>query len=292
MSRAPGCSERARRPEVVVEETAVERSEHLTHVVGEHLARGHPVEQSRVVLGEEMLLHRRRGTAVAHGVQELAVPLDHDLLGHRRRLGRDEVVAVVRVDVQARGRHREAEPELRRLEDVARRGLVVLVPASATERVEELVAPRLLGRPRLDRLARVDQHRNLVDAAVRSPGHALDDERHRLPGVCGRLGDQRCRRRTGGVVRDELRRRGGVPIEELHLGRRVALRIDRGAERRVRHVRIAEERCDLRAGEDRSPDRVVADRDLSADHDSSASAGRRATEHVLAHRLRPVTSPS
>ena len=45
----------------------------------------------------------------------------------------------------------------------------VLGPARAAERVEELVAPRLLGRPRLDRLARVDEHRHLVDAAVRGP---------------------------------------------------------------------------------------------------------------------------
>ena len=60
--------------------------------------------------------------------------------------------------------------------------------------VDVLAVPRLRGRPRSDRLGRIDQYRDLVDAAVRSPGDALHDKRDRLARVRGRL-RYRCGRR-------------------------------------------------------------------------------------------------
>ena len=106
--RVPGLRQRRRRPEVVHQHAAVERALHLRPVVLEHLRRGQGVEQPGVVLGQQVLLHRRRRAAVAHRVLQRPVALDHELLGHHRRLGRDHVVAVVGVDVQRRGRDHEA----------------------------------------------------------------------------------------------------------------------------------------------------------------------------------------
>ena len=210
-----------------------------------------------VVLGQQVLLHRGRRAAVAHRVLQRPVALDHELLGHHRRLGGDDVVAVVGVDVQARGRDHEAGAELRGLQHVAGRELAVLGPARAAEGVEELAAPRLLGRPRHDRLRRVHEHGHLEDAAVDRPGHALDDERDGPAGVGGRGLD--VRGRVGRVVGDELV--GRVAVEQLDPRRRVALGVERRAERRVGGVRVAGVGRDLRAGEDRAADRVVGDRD-------------------------------
>ena len=115
----PGMRQRARRPEVVHQHAAVERALHLGPVVLERLARGQAVEQPGVVLGQQVLLHRGRRAAVADRVAQRAVALDDELLGHHRRLGRDDVVAVVGVDVQARGGDDEAGAERRRLQHVA-----------------------------------------------------------------------------------------------------------------------------------------------------------------------------
>ena len=135
----------------------------------------------------------------------------------------------------------------------------MLGPARAAERVEELPAPRLLGRPRLDRLARVHQHGHLVDAAVGGAGDALHDERHGQPAVRRRLLDERGRGRVRRVIGHELVR--GVAIEVVDPRRRVALRVDGRAERRIRRVRIARVRRHLLAGEHRAADRMVGDRD-------------------------------
>ena len=105
--RVPRLRQRRRRPEVVHQHAAVERADHLAPVVLEDLRGGHAVEQPRVVLDDQVLLHRRRRAAVAHRVPDRPVALDHELLGHHRRLGRDDVVAVVGVDVQRGGRHHE-----------------------------------------------------------------------------------------------------------------------------------------------------------------------------------------
>jgi hypothetical protein len=95
---------------------------------------------------------------------------------------------------------------------------------------------------------------------VHRAGHALDDERHGAAGVGGR--QLRVRRWVGRVVGDELA--GRIAIQPLDLRGSVALRVERGAERRVGGVRVAGVRRDLRTGEDRPTDRVVGDRDALA----------------------------
>ena len=208
---------------------------------------------------------------------QLAVAFDDQLLGHHRRLGRDHVVAVVGVDVQARGGHDEALAERVGLQDRAGRQLAVLGAARAAERVEELVAPRLVGGPRHDRLAGVDQHRHLEDAAVDGPRHALDDERH-----AGRRGlDRAGRGWIGGVVGDELA--GRVAVQELDLRRRVALCVERRAQRRRRDVRVAGVRRDLWAGEHRAADRVVGDHDPLAGAVGGADRQRIGAERQAGH---------
>ena len=97
--------------------------------------------------------------------------------------------------------------------------------------------------------------------------------------------DERGRGRVRRVVGDELVRR--VAIEVVDLRRRVALRVDRRAERRVRRVRVAGVGRDLRAGEHRAADRMVGDRDPLAGRRS-----RRARSACWRPTFRPVTSPS
>ena len=101
----------------------------------------------------------------------------------------------------------------------------------------------------------------MVDPAIHRPRDALHDERHDLPAVGRHRLDVRRRRRADRVVRDELVAR--VAVEELDLRRRIALPIRRVAQRRRRRVRVAVVRRHLRAGEDRTADRMVRDGDLA-----------------------------
>jgi hypothetical protein len=114
----------------------------------------------------------------------------------------------------------------------------------------------------------------------------LDDEGDGPAGVGRRLRDCARRRRARRIVGEELRRGGRVAVQELDLRGRVALGVDRVAERRVRDVRVAEEGRDLRAREDGSSDRVVPDPDSPPDpalgsRDENVAANGEARDKAL-----------
>ena len=214
-----------------------------------------------------MVLVRAARAAPADGEPGRAVGLDEALLDHHHRLGREQVVAVVAEDVEARRRHRVALAQHDVVGHAAgRRPLAEpAVHAAAAERVDE---PPVPPRGRLPRVGRglaggVVEHRDLVDGAVDGPGLDAYDV-GRLAAVEGR--------RAGEVRRPHGRI--GQRLEAAVLGRPVgvvdpaldrAVGVERFAEGLARHeleaVCLADEGALVGTREDRPRNRVADDVD-------------------------------
>ena len=276
------------------------------------------VEQSGIDRRGGVLLDRAARAAVAERVRDLAVGVGDVLLHHHQRLGVQDAVRVVeRIgeavvdDHEAARQRRVVGPVLFRAE------LQPRLARRRAEGVDDLAVPLRLRRERRPRLAGVEQNRDVVDAAIyRSALHA-HDVRHRQSG--GRSGHGKIVRRAARGVRLEAvvgRRRGRRarirqraraacgrrPVEELVLGRDIALRVDREGRQAARVTRRRIARCRhrrrrradpgrrLRAQQHRSADRMIGDGERSA-RPAAATAVRVREKFVLPH-LQPGQHPA
>ncbi len=256
---------------------------HQQHAIGDLEARGDrirevaarldAVEQAGEDRGSGVLLDRSARAAVAHRVLDLAVRIGDMLLHHHQRLGvQDPVRVEERVGEAVVGDHETKseravvvgagdprdDPVLLAAELLAR------LAGGRAEGIEELAVPLRLRRGRRPRrLGRVEQDRDVVDAAVQ--GAALDphDVRQSEAGAGGGRGDQVRRRRARAIgleAREGRRWRRGrrarirqyehalaidaivdrhrdfSPVEQMEFGRDIALRID-GKGRQAARVR-------------------------------------------------------
>jgi hypothetical protein len=184
--------------------------------------------------------------------------------------------------VQRSGHHRETQPERSRRAagsarhpghadrvacDARRRSGLVFDTAAGAVRDQELVVELGLRRPRFPWLARLEEHRDLVLVAILVAGLDADDEGDRLPVVGRRRGE--IGRRFAGVVGRELAGDRGFVL--VRVGRRrIALRVAGVAV-------LAQPRVHLGTGEHGPADRMIDDRDLTAQR-----TGRFDLEHVRA----------
>ena len=260
--------------------------------VGEVAARLDAIEQTGEGRSGRVLLDRAAGAAIAQHVLDFAVVVDDVLLHHHQRLGDEDPIGVVErigeavVDDHETARQRGAiSPILLGAE------LKPRLTGRRAEAVDHLAVPLRLRRQRRPRLRRVEQHGDVVDAAVQRAAFDAHDIGHREPRRRG--GHREIGRCAAGRVRLEaiVRRRGGRrtrigqrsraagcrrAVEQLVFGRDVALRIER--ERRQaarvgcrcvarcgdRGRSRADPRLHLRAGEYRPADRMIGDGDLGA----------------------------
>ena len=272
---------------------------HQQHAVGdleagsdrvwEVAARLDAVEQAGKDRGGSVLLDRAARAAVAQRVRDLAVRIDDVLFHHHQRLGVQDPVRVeervretVVDDHEAARERRVIGPVLLAAE------LQPRLSRRRAEAVDNLAVPLRLRRQRRPGhcAARVEQHGDVVDAAIQRSALDTYDVRHRdarrgrRGRKIGRRGadcigfEARVRRRGGGRARVRQRgraTRGRRAVEQLVLGCDVALRIDGEGRQaaRVRRRRVArfgdgrgrraDPRRRLRAQQHRSADRVVGD---------------------------------
>ena len=289
----------ARVLEVVVQQPRVgDHRDGAEADVREAAPRNDAVEQAGVVVGDLVVLVRPARAAPADGVLRRAVAFHEALLHHHHGLGRQHVVAVVGVDVEAGGGDRVPLAE----HDVvghAARAVTLPEPAvhaAAAEGVDEPPVPagrrgpgvRCGGR-------RLVQHRDLVDRAVDRAGLDAHDVRHGRPGQrgrgceigrpCGRIGE-----------RLQLAVRGSVDVVDAAVDGAVVVerRAQRLAPRQLERLGLADERLLMRAGEHRAFDRVVHEREraprraVGACQQQLAGAGQPLHQpHQHARRRRP-----
>ena len=239
--------------EIVYEQPAVDDLDRGRPRIRERARRQDAVEDAGIVVRGLLLVDRAARAAAADRVADRAVLLDDALLRHHHRLGLHDEIAVLRVVVERGGPHHE--PALQRLVDhhVGRDGLAVMRAAARAAGDVGLAVPAGLRRPRRPRLRRVEQHRDLILAAILRAGFASHDVRNGLALVGRRRAD--VARRVVRVVR----------LEAAAAARHVLVVVDHGPiALRVGRAGQARPRLDLRAGEDRPAVRVVGDRDRRA----------------------------
>ena len=239
--------------------------------VGVIAARLDAVEQAGEDRGGGVLLDRAARAAVPERVPDLAVGVDDVLLHHHQRLGVQDPVRVEQRIGEAVVRDHEAARQGRVIGPVLLTAeLQPRLAGRGAEGVDNFAVPLGLGRQRRPgRCAgRVEQHRDVVDAAIQ--GSALDahDVRHRDARRSRR--GRKIRRRGAGSVRLEavISRRGGRwarirqrgratrgrrAVEQLVLGRDVALRIDGEGRQAARVRRRRVTRCGRRRGRRADP---------------------------------------
>ena len=256
----------ARVLEVVVQQPRVgDHRDGAEADVREAAARNDAVEQAGVVVGDLVVLVRPARAAPADGVLRRAVAFHEALLHHHHGLGRQHVVAVVGVDVEAGGGDRVPLAE----HDVvghAARAVTLPEPAvhaAAAEGVDEPPVPAGQGGPGI-RFAgrRLVQHRDLVDRTVDGAGLDAHDVRHGRPGQrgSGREIGRPCGRVGEGL---QLAVRGSVDVVDAAVDGAVVVerRAQRLAPLQLERLGLADERLLMRAGEHRAFDRVVHERE-------------------------------
>ncbi|EEF24018.1 conserved hypothetical protein, partial [Ricinus communis] len=167
---------------------------------------------ARVDRGGGVLHDRAARAAVAHGVFDLAIGIDDVLLHHHHRLGVLHVVGVVGRVGQAVGHHHHPARQRRVVGPVLRAAeLQARLAGAGAEGIDDLAAPLGLRVGGVPGARRVDQHRDVVDAAVDRSALDLDDVRHRFGQAVGPglrdLGERRARRVVG--LEAGVRGRGG-----------------------------------------------------------------------------------
>src|SRR6185503_6519356 len=282
-----------------IEHFAVEHRRLEGDDVGKARGRHDRVEQPRVVVGDQVLLHRAAGPPAADRPLDRTELIDEVLFHHHHRLRGDDVVGVGAEDVERRPGERETlrdrevavlavfEVAAIAVEPADRAPLVVAPGDAAAEGVDEAPVPRGATRPRRgERRAGLVEERDRIDGAVDRAHLAPDDvgnrsalggRRHGDVGGTRRVRVERLERVRGRVAassaeavrvvrRGEVAlvfaRRGGCrrAIEVLDLRCRGAVRVERFAE--AARLRLADERRLVRTVEDRSGDRMVDDGQL------------------------------
>ena len=220
------------------------------------------------------------------GVARRAVTLDEALLDHHHRLGRQQVIAVVGVDVEAGGGDRVALAEHHVVGHAA--GAVALaepaVHTAAAEGVDEPAVPAARGSPRIRvRCRRIVQHGNLVDRAVDGAGLNAYDVGHRGAVQRGRGRDVG---RPHGGIRQLLQLAVGGAVDVVDAARDRAVVVERRAEGsaplRLERLGLAGERLLVGPGEHRPLQRVIHQRQRAE------RCAVRAGQHQLAIARQPL----